>query len=57
MTPIITTVVLLLAGFLALGVWVSLSLFAVGIGELIISIAHPAFRDQLTRSAEKMRLF
>ncbi|MFO7726838.1 MAG: acetyl-CoA hydrolase/transferase C-terminal domain-containing protein [Desulfonatronovibrio sp.] len=25
--------------------------------ELIISIAHPAFRDQLTRSAEKMRLF
>ncbi len=25
--------------------------------ELIISIAHPSFRDQLTRSAEKMRLF
>lgn len=39
MTPIITTVVLLLAGFLALGVWVSLSLFAVGIGALSI------FRD------------
>ncbi|MFN2268466.1 MAG: acetyl-CoA hydrolase/transferase family protein [Desulfonatronovibrio sp.] len=25
--------------------------------ELIISIAHPAFRDELTRSAEEMRLF
>lgn len=25
--------------------------------ELIISIAHPSFRDELTRSAEKLRLF
>jgi len=39
MTPVITTVLLLLAGFLALGVWVSFSLFAVGIGALTI------FRD------------
>ncbi|HMB09286.1 TRAP transporter large permease subunit [Saliniramus sp.] len=39
MTPVITAVLLLLAGFLALGVWVSFSLFAVGIGALTI------FRD------------
>jgi C4-dicarboxylate transporter, DctM subunit len=39
MTPIISTVILLLVAFLGIGVWVSISLFAVGIGSLTI------FRD------------
>jgi C4-dicarboxylate transporter, DctM subunit len=38
-TPIISTVILLLVVFLGLGVWVSISLFAVGLGALTI------FRD------------